>query len=281
MQIFTTTQDLQDFIHQFKSQNPTKTIGLIPTMGALHKGHLSLIEASLATCDCSIVSIFVNPTQFGANEDFNQYPRKKEADLQICTKAGIDVVFMPDIAQMYPLDSTLQTTFNAPAAMANVLEGKARPGHFNGVLQVVLKLFNLIRPNKAFFGQKDAQQLLIIQKMVQDLFLPLEIVPCPIIRTEEGLALSSRNAYLSQAGIQKALQISASLNAITKAIMRGVKDSKELKKIALETLEGLEVEYLVVVNHALQEIEQIEKDSTLVLVVARVEGVRLLDNLWF
>lgn len=281
MQIFTITQDLQAFIHQFKSQNPAKTIGLVPTMGALHKGHLSLIEASLATCDCSIVSIFVNPTQFGVNEDFNQYPRKKEADLQICAKAGIDVVFMPDTAQMYPLDSTLQTTFNAPAAMANVLEGKTRPGHFNGVLQVVLKLFNLIRPNKAFFGQKDAQQLLIIQKMVQDLFLPLEIVPCPIVRNEEGLALSSRNAYLSQAGIQKALQISASLNAITKAIMRDIKDSEELKKIALEILEGLEVEYLVIVNHALQEIEQIEKDSTLILIVARVEGVRLLDNLWF
>lgn len=281
MQIFTTTQDLRTFICQFKSQNPQKTIGLVPTMGALHKGHLSLIEASLATCDCTIVSIFVNPTQFGENEDFNQYPRKKDADLHICTKAGVEIVFMPEIAQMYPLDSTLQTTFNAPAAMANVLEGKTRQGHFNGVLQVVLKLFNLVRPNKAFFGRKDAQQLLIIQKMVQDLFLPLEIVPCPIVRNEEGLALSSRNAYLSASGITQALRISASLNAITKAIMRGIKDSSELKRIALEVLEGLEVEYLVIVNHELQEIKQIQKDSTLILVVARIEGVRLLDNLWF
>ncbi len=281
MQIFTTTQDLRDFIDQFKSQNPTKTIGLVPTMGALHKGHLSLIEASLVTCDCSIVSIFVNPTQFGENEDFNQYPRKKEADLHICSKAGVNVVFMPEIAQMYPLDSALQTTFNAPKAMSNVLEGKTRPGHFDGVLQVVLKLFNLVRPNKAFFGQKDAQQLLIIQKMVQDLFLPLEIVPCPIVRDKEGLALSSRNAYLSADGIKQALKISASLNAITKAIMRGVKESQQLKEVALEVLEGLEIEYLVIVNHSLQNIEQIHKNSTLILIVARVEGVRLLDNLWF
>lgn len=281
MQIFTTTQDLRDFICQFKSQNPTKTIGLVPTMGALHKGHLSLMEASLAACDCSVVSIFVNPTQFGENEDFNQYPRKREADLQVCAKAGVDVVFIPEIHQMYPLDSNFQITFNAPKTMANVLEGKTRPGHFNGVLQIVLKLFNLVLPNKAFFGQKDAQQLLIIQKMVQDLFLPLQIVPCPIVRNEEGLALSSRNAYLSQEGIQQALQISASLNAVTKAIMRGIKDSKLLKEIALEVLEGLEVEYFTIVNHTLQEIEQIQKDSTLILVAARVEGVRLLDNLWF
>lgn len=188
---------------------------------------------------------------------------------------------MPEVSQMYPLDSTLQTTFNAPAAMANVLEGETRQGHFNGVLQVVLKLFNLVRPDKAFFGRKDAQQLLIIQKMVQDLFLPLEIVPCPIVRNEEGLALSSRNAYLSPSGITQALRISASLNAVTKAIMRGIKDSYELKRIALEVLEGLEVEYLVIVNHELQNIEQIQKNSTLILVVVRIEGVRLLDNLWF
>ena len=170
MQIFTTTQELRHFVTNFKITHPTKTIGLVPTMGALHNGHLSLITKSRETCDCTIVSIFVNPTQFGANEDFSKYPRKKEADLNICQKAEVDIVFMPEIEQIYPLDSTLQITLNAPQSMANVLEGAARPGHFNGVLQVVLKLFSLTQPTHAFFGQKDAQQLLIIQKMVEDLY---------------------------------------------------------------------------------------------------------------
>lgn len=281
MQIFTTTQELQHFIKDFKTKNPTQSIGLVPTMGALHNGHLSLIQTAKEQCNCTIVSIFVNPTQFGANEDFDKYPRKKEADLNICQKAEVDVVFMPEITQMYPLDSTLQVTFKAPSAMANILEGKARPGHFDGVLQIVLKLFLLTQPNKAFFGKKDAQQLLIIQKMVEDLFLPLSIVPCPIVRTQEGLALSSRNAYLSAEGKQHALKISSALNTTTKAIMQGITDTKELKTIALEALKGLEVEYFSIVNHSLQEIKTIQKDSTLILVVVRIDGVRLLDNIWF
>lgn len=188
---------------------------------------------------------------------------------------------MPEIAQMYPLDSTLQTTFNAPKNMASVLEGATRPGHFDGVLQVVSKLFNLTQPTKAFFGQKDAQQLLIIQKMVEDLFLPIAIVPCPIIRTQDGLALSSRNAYLSANGKKEALKISSALNTITRAIMQGITDSKILKNAALEVLQNVEVEYLVIVDRELKELPKIKKDSTLVLIVARIEGVRLLDNLWF
>lgn len=281
MQVISTTKELRHHITNFKTKNPNKTIGLVPTMGALHNGHLSLITQSKEQCDCTIVSIFVNPTQFAPNEDFDKYPRKKDADLNICQKAGVDIVFMPEITQMYPLDSALQTTFNAPKNMANVLEGKMRPGHFDGVLQVVLKLFNLTQPTKAFFGQKDAQQLLIIQKMVEDLFLPITIVPCPIIRTQDGLALSSRNAYLSENGKKEALKISNALNAITKAIMQGIKDSKSLEKIALEVLEGIEIEYLTIVNRELETLKSIKKDSTLVLVVARIEGVRLLDNLWF
>ncbi|MBX7491066.1 pantoate--beta-alanine ligase [Helicobacter turcicus] len=281
MQVLCTTKELRHHIANFKAKNPNKTIGLVPTMGALHNGHLSLITQSKEQCDYTIVSIFVNPTQFAPNEDFDKYPRKQEADLNICQKADVDIVFMPEIAQMYPLDSTLQTTFNAPKNMANVLEGKTRPGHFDGVLQVVLKLFNLTQPTKAFFGQKDAQQLLIIQKMVEDLFLPVTIVPCPIIRTQDGLALSSRNAYLSENGKREALKISSALNAITKAIMQGIKDSKSLERIALEVLEGTEVEYLAIVDRELEALQSIKKDSTLVLIVARIEGVRLLDNLWF
>lgn len=280
MQAITTTKELRQYIANFKAKNPSKTIGLVPTMGALHNGHLSLIAQSVEQCDCTIVSIFVNPTQFAPNEDFDKYPRNKEADLKICKRAGVALVFMPEIAEMYPLDSTLQTTFNAPRNMANVLEGKMRPGHFNGVLQVVLKLFHLTQPTKAFFGQKDAQQLLIIQKMVEDLFLPLTIVPCPIVRTQEGLALSSRNAYLSENGKKEALKISRALNAIANAIKQGVEDSKTLKKIGFEILENLEVEYLVIVNRDLKELLTIQKDCTLVLIVVRIENVRLLDNLW-
>ena len=152
MQVFTTAQELQNFISTYKKENPTKTIGLVPTMGALHNGHLSLIQASQESCDCTIVSIFVNPTQFGPNEDFDKYPRKKEADLSVCQKAMVDIVFMPKIQEIYPFSCEFQIAFNAPMAMANILEGKTRPGHFNGVLQVVHKLFNLTQANKAFFG---------------------------------------------------------------------------------------------------------------------------------
>ena len=281
MEVFTTTAQLRHHITEFKVKNPNKSIGLVPTMGALHNGHLSLITKSKEQCDYTIVSIFVNPTQFGPNEDSEKYPKKQEADLSICQKAEVDVVFMPEIKEMYPLDFALQTTFNAPKNLTNVLEGKTRPGHFDGVLQVVLKLFNLTQPTKAFFGQKDAQQLLIIQKMVEDLFLPLTIVPCPIVRTQDGLALSSRNAYLSENGKKEALKISGALNAVTKAIMQGITDSKTLKEVALEVLEGIEVEYLVIVDRELKTLPTIKKDSTLVLIVARIEDVRLLDNLWF
>ena len=190
MKVIKSVKELQIFIQTYKRQNPKEVIGLVPTMGALHKGHLSLIKASKTTCDLTIVSIFVNLTQFGVNEDFSKYPRKIEADLKICQSVEVDIVFMPEIEEMYPLKSSLQTTFNAPLSMASVLEGEARSGHFNGVLQIINKLFHLIQPHKAFFGKKDAQQLLIVQKMVEDLFFPIEIIPCEIVRSEEGLALS-------------------------------------------------------------------------------------------
>ncbi|MDE5602559.1 MAG: pantoate--beta-alanine ligase, partial [Helicobacter sp.] len=233
------------------------------------------------TCDFTIVSIFVNPTQFGENEDFSRYPRKIEADLKICQRAEVDIVFIPEAEEMYPLKPSLQTTFNAPSSMANVLEGKTRNGHFNGVLQILSKLFHLIQPHKAFFGKKDAQQLLIVQKMVEDLFLPVEIIPCEIVRNEEGLALSSRNEYLSMEGKKKALKISQSLKVAMQVIMQGERESLKIKREALKVLEGLEVEYFAIVDRNLESISTIQKDSTLILVVAKIEGVRLLDNLWF
>jgi len=281
VKVIKSVKELQIFIQTYKRQNPKEVIGLVPTMGALHKGHLSLIKASKTTCDLTIVSIFVNPTQFGVNEDFSKYPRKIEADLKICQSVEVDIVFMPEIEEMYPLKSSLQTTFNAPLSMASVLEGEARSGHFNGVLQIINKLFHLIQPHKAFFGKKDAQQLLIVQKMVEDLFFPIEIIPCEIVRSEEGLALSSRNVYLSLEGKRKALKISQSLKVAMQVIMQGERESLKIKNEALRVLEGLEVEYFAIVNRELESILTIQKDSTLILVVAKVEEVRLLDNLWF
>ncbi len=281
MKVIKSVKELQIFIQTYKRQNPKEVIGLVPTMGALHKGHLSLIKASKTTCDLTIVSIFVNPTQFGVNEDFSKYPRKIEADLKICQSVEVDIVFMPEIEEMYPLKSSLQTTFNAPLSMASVLEGEARSGHFNGVLQIINKLFHLIQPHKVFFGKKDAQQLLIVQKMVEDLFFPIEIIPCEIVRSEEGLALSSRNVYLSLEGKRKALKISQSLKVAMQVIMQGERESLKIKNEALRVLEGLEVEYFAIVNRELESILTIQKDSTLILVVAKVEEVRLLDNLWF
>ena len=280
MKIIEKVKELQEFIAQFKEKNPQKNIGLVPTMGALHEGHLSLIKKSKETCDFTIISIFVNPTQFGEGEDFDKYPRKKEADIKVCGEMGVDMLFMPQVSEIYPFSKELQVTLNAPNAMANVLEGKIRTGHFNGVLQVVLKLFLLTQANKAFFGQKDAQQLLIVQKMVEDLFLPLEIVPCPIVRSKEGLALSSRNEYLSDEGKENALKISQSLSAVKDIIAQGERNAKKIKSVAMEILKDLEVEYFVITNRSLQEVEEVKEDSTLILVVARVEGVRLLDNLW-
>lgn len=279
MQIFKTTKDMQTFIQNYKIKNPTHKIGLVPTMGALHNGHLSLIRQSVESCELTIVSIFVNPTQFGKNEDFNKYPRKEEADINLCKSLNA-VVFMPTIDEMYPYKDDMQIKLKAPQSLSNTLEGKARAGHFDGVVQVVLKLFNIVTPHRAFFGKKDAQQLLIIKQMIEDLFLPIEIVESQIIRDENGLALSSRNAYLNDDEKNEALKISKSLREASKAIINGETNSKKIKEIATKVLEGLEIEYFEIVNKKLETIKTIEKNNTIILVVVRINGVRLLDNLW-
>lgn len=279
MQIFKTTKDMQTFIQNYKIKNPAHKIGLVPTMGALHNGHLSLIRQSVESCELTIVSIFVNPTQFGKNEDFNKYPRKEEADINLCKSLNV-VVFMPTIDEMYPYKDDMQIKLKAPQSLSNTLEGKARAGHFDGVVQVVLKLFNIVTPHRAFFGKKDAQQLLIIKQMVEDLFLPIEIVESQIIRDENGFALSSRNAYLNDDEKNEALKISKSLREASKAIINGETNSKKIKEIATKGLEGLEIEYFEIVNKKLETIKTIEKNNTIILVVVRINGVRLLDNLW-
>lgn len=254
------------------------SVGFVPTMGALHRGHLSLIQASKARDDQTIVSVFVNPTQFGAGEDFERYPRKREADISVCQKAGVDCLFMPDVEEIYP--NADEVLLKAPAQAGFILEGAVRPGHFDGALRVVLKLLNLTRPTHAYFGQKDAQQLLLVQQMARDLFLPYEIVPCPTERDSDGLALSSRNAYLSPADRQEALKLSRALQEAMRAIMQGELESAKIKESALKILEGIELDYLEITDRSLRPLKRITKGNTLILVAGRMGGVRLIDNLW-
>ncbi|PAF42512.1 pantoate--beta-alanine ligase [Helicobacter sp. 11S02596-1] len=253
-------------------------IGLVPTMGALHAGHLSLVRTSKQQNTITIVSIFVNPTQFGPNEDFKQYPRDLQKDLSLCEETGVDVVFAPQVATMYPQRDTI--CLNPPKNMGYVYEGFVREGHFNGVLAIVLKLFNLIKPHRAYFGQKDAQQLLIIKRLVQEFFLPIEIIACPTQRDTDGLALSSRNIYLSSEERKNARKIPQALQTIAKAIEMGETKSAPLLQMGKKALEGIECEYLAICDYELAPLENIQKNASLVLLAAKIGKTRLIDNLW-
>lgn len=272
---------IQEIIAYRDSLPQNSSVGLVPTMGALHNGHKSLIETSKKNDVHTVVSIFVNPRQFGVNEDFLHYPRNIEKDLQICEELEIDAVFVPEISQMYP--SCDEITIKAPKNMGYVYEGLIRDGHFDGVLQIIMKLFSLIRPHRAYFGKKDAQQLLIIKKMTENFFLPIKIVACPIKRDFDGLALSSRNVYLSLAQRQNALKIPVALELIAQAIKEGEKHSLvllELGRRVLNGIEGLEVEYLDICDYHLISLPIVKRDASIVLLAARVGSTRLLDNLW-
>ncbi len=257
-----------------------ESVGFMPTMGALHKGHQSLMERSLKENSHTIVSVFVNPTQFGANEDFNAYPRPLEKDLALCEGLGVNAVFLPKTSEMYPYEIEQRLKLYTPTFLSHSLEGAMREGHFDGVVQVVLKLFHLVNPTRAYFGKKDAQQLLIIQHLVKDLLLDIEIVPCEIVRDDDNLALSSRNVYLNATQRKQALAIPKALENIKQAIDKGEKACEKLKKLGLGILETLEVDYLEFCNHKLEPLKTIEPTNTLVLVAARVGKTRLLDNLW-
>ncbi|MGL2840599.1 pantoate--beta-alanine ligase [Helicobacter pylori] len=261
-------------------KNLKESVGFVPTMGALHKGHQSLIERSLKENPHTIVSVFVNPTQFGANEDFSAYPRPLEKDLALCEGLGVNAVFAPKIGEMYPYEAEQRLKLHAPIFLSRSLEGSVRKGHFDGVVQIVLRLFHLTNPTRAYFGKKDAQQLLIIQHLVQDLLLDIEITPCEIMRDSDNLALSSRNVYLNAAERKQALAIPKALESIQQAIDKGEKACEKLKKLGLEILKNLEVDYLECCNHKLEPLKTIEPTNTLILVAARVGKTRLLDNLW-
>ncbi|GHQ70107.1 pantothenate synthetase [Helicobacter pylori] len=257
-----------------------ESVGFVPTMGALHRGHQSLIERSLKENPHTIVSVFVNPTQFGVNEDFNAYPRPLEKDLALCEGLGVSAVFVPKTSEMYPYEIEQRLKLYAPEFLSSSLEAAVRKGHFDGVVQVVLRLFHLVHPTRAYFGKKDAQQLLIIRHLVKDLLLDIEITPCEIVRDDDNLALSSRNVYLNATQRKQALAIPKALESIKQAIDKGEKACEKLKKLGFEILETLEVDYLEFCNHKLEPLKTIEPTNTLVLVAARVGKTRLLDNLW-
>jgi len=253
------------------------SVGLVPTMGALHNGHLSLIQESTAHNDHTIVSIFVNPTQFLAGEDLEKYPKKPEADIKICEFAGVSILFMPEASSMY---QAVEPTLLAPNSKAYILEGFARPGHFNGVLCVVLKLFNLAQPTHAYFGKKDAQQLYLIQNMVRSFFLNVKIVPCEIVREDDGLALSSRNVYLNATERQEALLLCDSLKVATRLVIQGERSIATIQAEMLNTLSPLHVEYVEILNRDFDTISTVEIGNSIILVCARVGVTRLIDNLW-
>jgi pantoate--beta-alanine ligase len=247
-------------------------------MGALHEGHLSLVRAAKTKCDAIAVSIFVNPTQFGPTEDLAKYPRQFECDRDLLEREGVDILFAPSVEEIYPNGAV---TWVLVDGLSDKLDGRSRPGHFRGVTTVVAKLFNIIEPNAAFFGQKDAAQLAVIRRMVRGLHFPVEIVACPIVRELDGLAMSSRNAYLSQEERGRALALQRSLRRAEAEFQSGQRIVAELISAALEVLASepeVALDYLEVVNpDTLESVERITQPALLAL-AARVGSTRLIDN---
>ncbi|AZB73204.1 bifunctional pantoate--beta-alanine ligase/(d)CMP kinase [Synechococcus elongatus] len=263
-------------------QAVTGTVGLVPTMGALHAGHRSLIERSRQQDDIVIVSIFVNPRQFGPQEDFSRYPQTLTADLELCAAAGVDAVFCPTTSAIYSRPSDRSTTVQPPADLMQHLCGPQRPGHFQGVATIVLKLLQLVQPQRAYFGEKDAQQLRIIQRLVEDLNLPVHIVPCPTVREPDGLALSSRNRYLSPEERSQAAVLYRALQAAADRFQAGSRDRQALiaaAKAVLATTPAVQLEYCDCVDaDTLQPLTPIP-DRALLAIAARLGTARLIDNL--
>jgi pantoate--beta-alanine ligase len=270
--------ETQEAIHRARGEG--KTIGLVPTMGALHEGHIALIRRAREECDFVVVSIFINPTQFEPSDDFSKYPRTLVADAEKCQEAGVDIIFAPSAAEMYPdgFDSWVEVK----GFLTETLEGESRPGHYKGVTTVCCKLFNIAQPDLAYFGMKDHQQLKAIQKMVIDLNMPLRIVPVETVREPDGLAMSSRNAYLSPSEKKAALVLSKALIQAKKAFDSGESDPNVVKDIALNLIKAEPlacIDYVAVVDaETLQPIARMVAPAV-VLVAVRVGSTRLIDNI--
>ena len=272
MKIISTPRELKEYL-----KNTQQSIGFIPTMGALHEGHISLIKKARKENEIVVVSIFLNPTQFLKGEDLGTYPKKDEADKQICKLSGVDVLFFPHANDMYSED---EVSLLAPKVRGFVLEGASRPSHFNGVLTVVMKLLNIVNPTNAYFGKKDAQQLNLISLMVKQMFMRVNIVAVDTARENDGLAMSSRNVYLSKEERKKALKISASLYQAGKMISQKILDTKIIVNKMREILEPLQVSYIEILNRDFELVRHVEIGNTVILVEAKVGETRLLDNIW-
>lgn len=255
------------------------SVGFVPTMGALHEGHISLIKKARQENDFVIVSIFVNPTQFLEGEDLDKYPRRDEADIKICELAGVDIIFMPTIDSVYNEDELLIT---APKIRGFILEGAKRPGHFDGVLQIVMKLFNITDATNAYFGKKDAQQLALITQMVKDYFLNVNIIPCEIVRDTRGLALSSRNTYLTKEEYERALSLSRSLKLASDMVAKDELNCSKIKESMQDLLTKSvdKLDYVAIVDREFRELDKVEIGNSIILVAAFVGKTRLIDNIW-
>ena len=259
------------------ARSTKKLIGFVPTMGNLHEGHLTLVRAAKKICDVVVVSIFVNPIQFGAGEDFDSYPRTLEQDSRLLADVGCDIIFAPSVDQMYGKQPRL--TNISVGQITNDLCGQSRPGHFDGVAVVVTKLFNIVQPDYAFFGQKDYQQLAVIRQLVQDLNIPLEVIGVPIVRAADGLALSSRNGYLSEEQRSIAPKIYQLLKQAEVGLGEGQSLSQVLANISTElTQAGFVVDYVEARQPNLQPIEEFDRDLVL-FIAAKLGSTRLIDNL--
>jgi pantoate--beta-alanine ligase len=280
MKLLKTVLDAHRFVSEMRREG--KSVALVPTMGALHEGHLSLVRAGQQRCDATVATIFVNPTQFAAGEDLDKYPRTLGDDLAALEAAGCGGVFVPEVAEMYPPGCT--TSVNPPE-IARPLEGAFRPTHFQGVATIVLKLFHILPASHAFFGQKDLQQLRVIEAMVRDLNLAIEIIGCPIVRESDGLAMSSRNRYLDDVQRRRALRLSVALDEAERAIDDGRRDPDELQRIMRSALkvdspgEGVDsIDYAVAVDsQTLAPVDRFAGEVAL-LIAAHVGATRLIDN---
>ena len=277
MKIAKTVDEVRETVKAWRKEG--LTVGLVPTMGYLHAGHQSLIAASVAGNDRTVVSVFVNPMQFGPTEDLESYPRDLNRDAELCEKTGADLIFNPEPEEMYKDGFVSFVDMNG---LTNHLCGLSRPVHFRGVCTVVSKLFNIVQPDRAYFGQKDAQQLAVIKRMVKDLNMPLEIVGCPIVREADGLAMSSRNTYMNAEERQAALVLSRSIKLGREMVEAGERDAAAVKKAMSEMIESepmAVIDYVEIVdNNTMESIDTISGDILCAIAVKINDKVRLIDN---